>query len=297
MTRRPLSGRVAVVTGAARGLGACMARSLVRRGATVALVGLEETELARLAASLPGRARYWLADVTDGAALEEAAAGVQQELGPPSVVVSNAGVATMCSFARSDPAVWRRVIDVNLIGSSLTARAFLPGLLATRGYYLQMASLASFTAAPMMSAYCSSKAGAEAFAHALRVEVAHRGVDVGIGYLSWADTELIDAVALAELRARLPWPASKVHDPQTVADRLVRGVERRAPALYAQQWVRAAQVLRAGLPALVTHWFSKELPSLESHRGTEETGLIGAGGRADEDEPRARGGPASESKR
>lgn len=281
MTRQPLSGRIAVVTGAARGLGACMADSLVHRGATVALVGLEEGELARVAASSPGRVHYWLADVTDGAALAETAARIQKDLGPPSVVVGNAGVATVCSFLRSDPAVWRRVIEVNLIGSSLTARAFLPGLLATQGYYLQMASLASFTAAPLMSAYCASKAGVEAFAQALRVEVAHRGVDVGIAYLSWADTELIDAVALTELRTRMPWPAKKVHSPQAVADRLVRGVERRAPAIYAQPWVRAAQALRGGLPAFVAHWFRKELPSLESHGGSAETGLIGAGGRAD----------------
>lgn len=132
---------------------------------------------------------------------------MQQQLGPPSVVVANAGVAGVGSFLQSDADTWRRVIEVNLIGSSLTARAFVPGLLTTRGYYLQVASLARMTAAPMMSAYCASKSGVEAFAHALRAEVAHRGVDVGIAYLSWADTDMINAAVLRELRARLPWPA------------------------------------------------------------------------------------------
>lgn len=132
------------------------------------------------------------------------------------------------AFLRSDVDTWRRVIEVNLMGSSLTARAFLPGLFTTRGYYMQVASLASITAAPMMSAYCASKSGVEAFAHALRAEVAHHGVDVGIAYLSWADTEMINAAALRELRARLPWPAGKVYRPQAVADSLVRGMERRA---------------------------------------------------------------------
>ncbi|GFE13345.1 short-chain dehydrogenase [Streptomyces glebosus] len=194
----PLSGRLAVVTGAARGLGACMVRALVRRGATVALVGLEEAELERVVASFPGRAHHWCADISDEAALTEVAARVQQQLGPPSVGVANAGVAAVGSFLQSDADTWRRVIEVNLIGSSLTARAFVPGLLTTRGYYLQVASLASMTAAPMMSAYCASKSGVEAFAHALR--------------------------------ARLPWPAGKVYRPQAVAGRVVRGMERRAPA-------------------------------------------------------------------
>lgn len=280
--RQPLSGRVAVVTGAARGLGACMTRALVRRGATVALVGLEEPALARVAASYPGRAHYWPADVTDEEALAEAAAGVQRRLGPPSVLIANAGVAAGGPFLGSDAATWRRVVEVNLIGSSLTVRAFLPGLLATRGYYLQVASLASITAAPMMSPYCAAKAGVEAFANVVRVEVAHRGVDVGVAYLSWAETEMIDAAVLRELRSRMPWPAGRVYGPQAVADRLVRGVERRSAALYAQPWIRAAQAVRAGLPGLVTRWFRDDLPSLESRSGNGDTGLVGAGGRADE---------------
>ncbi|MEJ8654572.1 SDR family NAD(P)-dependent oxidoreductase [Streptomyces sp. MS1.AVA.3] len=225
---QPLSGRLAVVTGAARGLGACMVRALVRRGATVALIGLEEAELERVTASFPGRAHHWCADITDEAVLTETAARVQRQLGPPSVVIANAGVAAVGSFLQSDADTWRRVVEVNLLGSSLTARPFLPGLLTTRGYYMQVASLASITAAPMMSAYCASKSGVEAFAHALRAEVAHRGVDVGIAYLSWADTEMINAAVLRELRAHLPWytlcvatATTEINDALAAADRIL----------------------------------------------------------------------------
>ncbi|GAB7035276.1 SDR family oxidoreductase [Streptomyces platensis subsp. malvinus] len=280
--RQSLAGRIVVVTGAARGLGECMTRTLVRRGATVALVGLEEDGLARLAEAFPGRARYWFADVTDEAALAAVADGVQRSLGPPSVVVANAGVAACGPFLESDPAVWRRVIEVNLIGSSLTLRAFLPGLLVTRGYFLQMGSLASLTAAPMMSAYCASKAGVEAFAHAVRTELAHRGVDVGITYLSWAETDMIDAAVLRELRLRLPWPAGRIYAPQAVADRIVRGMERRSPAVYAQPWLRTAQLAQAGLPAAVTRLFRGQVPEMAARGDVTATGLIGAGGRADD---------------
>ncbi|MFI0714572.1 SDR family oxidoreductase [Streptomyces inhibens] len=282
MVDEPLSGRIAVVTGAARGLGACMAHALVRRGATVALIGLEEPELQRVAASLPGRARYWSADITDEGALTDAADSVRQCLGPPSVLVANAGVVAGGPFLHSDPAVWRRVVEVNLIGSCLTVRAFLPGLLATRGYYLQIASLAAITAVPMMSTYCASKAGVEAFAHALRAEVAHAGVDVGIAYLSWTDTDMIHTPVLRELRAGLPWPVGKIYPPQQVADRLVRGIERREPAVYAQPWLRAVQALRGGVPGVVMRRSRHQLHRLVSRGDIEATGLVGEGGRADE---------------
>lgn len=101
------------------------------------------------------------------------------------------------------------MIEVNLLGSVATARAFLPALAESGGYLLQIASLAAMTPAPLMSAYCASKSGVEAFAHALRAEVAHQGVKVGVGYLSWTDTDMVRGadqdVVLRQMRSRLPW--------------------------------------------------------------------------------------------
>ncbi|MER5927715.1 SDR family NAD(P)-dependent oxidoreductase [Streptomyces mirabilis] len=149
----------------------------MRRGARVALLGLEEGELARTVAALPeGGAHGWAVDVSDAAAMEETAARVQSRFGSPSVVIGNAGIAAAGPFLDLDPRVWRRVVEVNVVGSAVTARAFLPDLLRTRGYYLQVSSLAALVPAPLMSAYCASKAGAESFAQVLRTEVAHRGV-------------------------------------------------------------------------------------------------------------------------
>jgi len=97
---------------------------------------------------------------------------------------------------------------VNLLGSAATARAFLPALAASKGYYLQVASLAAMAPAPLMAAYCASKAGVESFAQALRAEVAHQGIGVGVAYLSWTDTDLVRAAdqdeIMARFRARLP---------------------------------------------------------------------------------------------
>ncbi|MEU6114553.1 SDR family oxidoreductase [Streptomyces sp. NPDC047117] len=280
-----LHGRTAVVTGAARGLGAAMARKLADRGAKVALLGREEQTLAEVRDSLPGESRCWEVDVTDDAAMARVAAEVGEWFGPPSVVVANAGLAEGGPFVESDPASWRRVIEVNLIGSAVTARAFLPALLHTRGYFLQVASLASIGAAPMMSAYCASKAGVESFAHSLRAELAHQHVGVGIAYINWTDTDMIrdadEHAVLRELRAHMPKPARKVYPVAYVAGRLVAAIERRRPSVYVPSWLRATQLVRAAMPPVVTTLSRHELPRLAAAEPFEATGLLGAGGHAD----------------
>ncbi|REK86947.1 SDR family NAD(P)-dependent oxidoreductase [Streptomyces inhibens] len=292
-SQRPLllRGRTAVVTGAARGLGEAIARELAQRGARVALLGQEEEALRRVASSLPAAALCWSVDVTDDGAMARVAEEVRDHLGEASIVVANAGIAEGGPFAGSDPATWRRVIEVNLIGSSITARSFLPDLLARRGYFLQIASLASIGAAPMMSSYCASKAGVESFTHSLRAELAPHHVGVGIAYLNWIDTDMIrDAdrhPVLRELRAHLPLPARKIYPVGWVAVRLATAVERRSTAVYVPAWLRAAQLVRAALPAVVTQLSRRELPRLAARTPFEATGLLGAGGRAD-DEARRR---------
>lgn len=275
-----LRGRTAVVTGAARGVGEAVATELAARGASVALLGLEEDSLARVAQALPTPSRHWFVDVTDAVAMARVADEVRDRQGPASVVVANAGVAEGGPFVDSDPASWRRVIDVNVVGSANTARVFLPQLLDTRGYFLQIASLASIGAAPLMSAYCASKAAVESLSHSLRAELAPRGVAVGAAYLGWTDTDMIrDAdqhAVLRELRAHMPPPARKIHPPDHVAARLVDGIERRSATVYVPGWLKAVQAVRAGLPPLVARYSRQELTRSEF----TSTGLLGPGGRA-----------------
>ncbi|MFF3331065.1 SDR family oxidoreductase [Streptomyces sp. NPDC002888] len=285
MDDSPVKDRTVVVTGAARGVGAALAHALARRGARLALLDHDGPALETTAAALPGAALAIRVDVTDDTALHVAAQEIRRRLGRPSVVVANAGIAEGGPFALSDPATWRRVIDVNLIGSAQTARAFLPDLMRTAGYHLQIASLASIGAAPMMSAYCASKSGVEAFTHTLRAEVAHHGVAVGIAYLGWTDTDMIrDAdryAALRELRAHMPPPARRIHSAEAVAARLTRAVEQRRTAVYVPAWLRLTQVTRAAIPPLVLRRSRHELPRLESEEPLRPTGLLGAGGHAD----------------
>ncbi|MFE1250480.1 SDR family oxidoreductase [Streptomyces sp. NPDC058735] len=281
----PLRGRVAVVTGAARGIGEALARRLSASGMRVALLGREAHTLHLAASSLPTPSLCVEADVTDQEALDEAARQVADRLGDASVVVANAGVAAGGPFRMTDADLWRRVVDVNLVGSANTARAFLPQLARTRGYFLQVASTAAFGSAPMMSAYCASKAGAESFAQALRGEVEPDGIAVGIAYLHWTGTDMINDIddhpVLRALRTHQPWFARRVHSPDQVADWLTTGAERRAAHVYAPPWLRWCQPLRPLFPALVSHVARREMRRTPAADLAAGTGVMGAGGLAD----------------
>ncbi|MFI8194243.1 SDR family oxidoreductase [Streptomyces sp. NPDC085946] len=281
----PLHGRVAVVTGAARGVGEALARRLSDAGMRVALLGREERTLCAAAASLASPSLCIEADVTDRAALDRAARQVEEHFGPASVVVANAGIAVGGPFDRTPPDLWQRVVDVNLGGAANTARAFLPHLTRTRGYFLQIASTAAFGSAPMMSAYCASKAGVESFARALRGEVEPDGVTVGIAYLHWTGTDMVSGIddhpVLRALRTHQPWFARRVHTPAQVADWLATGITHRAHHVYAPPWLRWCQPLRPLFPALVSRIARRELRDRPRADLAADVGVLGAGGRAD----------------
>jgi NAD(P)-dependent dehydrogenase (short-subunit alcohol dehydrogenase family) len=299
-----LSGQVAVVTGAARGVGAELARALAARGATVALVGLEPKELERAAAECGGSTGgvgWWEADVTDLAALTAVAGEVVERFGRIDIVVANAGIAIGGVFLDSDPDSFRRVIEVNLLGSTTTARAFLPALIASRGYLLQIASLAALTPTPLMTAYCASKSGVEAFAHALRGEVAHLGVRVGVAYLTWTDTDMVRGAdedeVMREMRASLPWPTNRTYPLAPAVQRLADGIARRSAHVYGQGWLRSYQLIRGQIPMVLSRIAPIKLRKLEPRlreTAAARRGLLGRGGAADEEARAGRGVPSSE---
>jgi NAD(P)-dependent dehydrogenase (short-subunit alcohol dehydrogenase family) len=290
MSRSSVDGKVVVVTGAARGVGELLARRLAARGARLALVGLEPGELEKVTASLGGEAACWTADVTDREAMGRVAGEVAARFGRVDVVVANAGVATGGPFLDADPDVFDRVIQVNLLGSIATARAFLPALVASRGHLLQIASLAAITPAPMMAAYCASKSGVEAFAHCLRAEVGPQGVTVGVAYLSWTDTDMVRGAdeddVMRDLRARLPWPANRTYPLEPAVERIAAGIERRSPHVYAQRWLRGMQSVRGYLPAVIGGPLGRRemrrTASALAQRAGARRGLVGRGGEADE---------------
>jgi NAD(P)-dependent dehydrogenase (short-subunit alcohol dehydrogenase family) len=304
-TTRSLSGQVVFVTWAARGIGAAAAKQLAARGAKLALVGLEPDELAKVAADCGPEAVWFEADVTDVAAMESAVQGTVAHLGGIDVVIANAGIATGGSVRTIDPAAWERVVEVNLLGSWRTVRAALPHVIERRGYVLQVASVAAIAHAPFMSAYSASKAGVEAFADSLRTEVAHLGVDVGVAYFSWIDTDMVRGAdarrGMAGMRKRISGPIDKTYPLSHVADAVVQGVERRARHVTVPSWVRALLLLRGPLATLLDRQGRRQVPAVEQEMQAvvEREGAaaasapVGAGGAADSAAREARGIAAS----
>src|SRR5688500_16510292 len=185
-----VQGKTVLITGAARGIGAETARRLAARGARLSLVGLEPELLEQVAAEL-GDAAWFEADVTDRDALESAVEGTVERFGGIDVVMANAGIAGVGTVRAMDPGGWERIIEVNLLGVYRTLNVCLPHVIERRGYVLPVASVAAAVHAPGMSAYSATKAGVEALADSLRGEVKHLGVDVGVAYYSFIDTEMV----------------------------------------------------------------------------------------------------------
>jgi NAD(P)-dependent dehydrogenase (short-subunit alcohol dehydrogenase family) len=249
------SGRTVLITGAARGLGAETARRVAARGANVALVGLEPDELERVATQCGKNAAWFECDVTDAEALEAAVAGAVERFGGVDVVMANAGIAPMGMVRSTDPMAFERTIEINLLGVWRTVRACLPHVIEGRGYVLVIASMAAPLHAPGMAAYAASKAGVEAFADSLRSEVKHLGVDVGVGYFGFIDTDMVRGAdahpAIGALREAASGPLSKTYPLSKAGKALAEGIERRRRWVVVPSYARAMIVLRTLLQPLV----------------------------------------------
>ena len=300
-----LQDRVVLITGAARGIGAAVARRLVERGANVSLVGLEPRELEKLAGELGRRAIWSEADVTDLAAMEQAATLTAERFGGIDVVIANAGIGATGSVLSIDPAAFDRVIEVNLLGVWRTVRACLSHVIDRRGYVLSIASVAAIVHPPGMASYAAAKAGVDAFSDSLRAEVRHRGVDVGVAYFSWLDTDLVrgaDERPAGRLsRSRLKGPAGRTYPVSIAAAAVERGIEQRARAVVAPRWVAALLPLRGVLGRLLEGQAARSFPDVEHVLDEEQQRLgavaastpVGAGGAADT-QAAARGGGAAD---
>jgi NAD(P)-dependent dehydrogenase (short-subunit alcohol dehydrogenase family) len=246
-------GKTVFITGAARGLGAETARRVAARGANVALVGLEPEELRRVAAQCGTNAAWFECDVTDNDELGRAVSATVERFGGIDVCMANAGIATGGHVRSTDPDAFERTIEINLLGVWRTVRACLPHVIERQGYVLVIASMAAALHGAGMAAYSASKAGAEAFADSLRTEVKRLGVDVGVGYFLFIDTDMVrgaDAHPLGKLRAEAPWPFGKTYPLSDAGQALADGIERRRRWVVVPGWARALLVLRTAAAPL-----------------------------------------------
>jgi NAD(P)-dependent dehydrogenase (short-subunit alcohol dehydrogenase family) len=281
MSPAALAGKVVLITGGARGIGAATAAELQHRGARCVLADVDADALASAGERLD--AATVRLDVTDRASCEAAVAEVVEEHGGLDVVWANAGIATFGPLALTDPDAWERTIAINLVGAHNTIRAALPHVIARRGYVAVTASLATFAHPPGMSAYAATKAGVEAMCNALRVEVAHHGVAVGTIHPTWIATSMVtegddELDAFGLLRSAMLPPFKKTYPVERAAADIAAGIERRAQRICTPPFVRIAQVARAMLATRAFTWnLLRAAPRIEerfradaARRGTSE---------------------------
>jgi NAD(P)-dependent dehydrogenase (short-subunit alcohol dehydrogenase family) len=245
MARYALAGKVALVTGGARGIGFATAQALIARGASVAIVDLDEAASAGAAGRLhDSRALGLAADVSDRGAMQRAVASTVERLGGLDVVVANAGIASrVATFRAVSPESFERVLDVNLMGVCRTVDAALPEIVRRAGHVVVISSVYAFLNGVGAVPYAMSKAAVEQLGRALRAELAQHGASASVAYFGFIDTEMvhqaIDRDPLAEqLMQTFPAPLRKRIAPRVAGEAIVRGIERRAPRIIRpRRWV------------------------------------------------------------
>jgi NAD(P)-dependent dehydrogenase (short-subunit alcohol dehydrogenase family) len=284
VARYELNGKVALVTGGARGIGFATARALLARGCSVAIVDLDAEDASRAAAQLhDSRALGLAADVCDRGALQRAVAETVAHFGGLDVVVANAGIASRVATFRAIPTeTFERVLDVNLMGVCRTVDAALGQVVERAGHVVVISSVYAFTNGIGAIPYAMSKAAVEQFGRALRAELVQHGASASVAYFGFIDTEMvhraIDADPLAsEMLATFPRPLRKRIPPQAAGEAIVRGIERRSPRIIRpRRWVLMS-VLRGILNPLSDAQLERDARTQESLRALDA--------RAGEDQP------------
>jgi NAD(P)-dependent dehydrogenase (short-subunit alcohol dehydrogenase family) len=244
-----LNGKVALVTGAARGIGYETARQLHLRGASVTVLDIDAAEAREAAERIGPRAIGLATDVTDHSAVMQSVAETVERFGGLDVVVANAGIAQkqMATVRGIGVEEWERVFEVDMLGVWRTVRASLPQVVERQGHIVVTSSVYAFVNGMLNSPYAVAKSGVESLGRSLRAELTPLGASASVAYFGFVDTKLVqDAVAANgdRMQQNLPEFLRKRITPDQAGAAVVRGIEERAPRIFAPKWWRYVSAFR-----------------------------------------------------
>lgn len=245
-----LSGKVAIVTGASRGIGVVIAERLAEKGSSLALVARSEADLKETANRIQSkgvRAIAIAADVTQRDDLEKIVTRTEQELGPPDILVNNAGIETLAHFETLPLDEIESVIATNVTALVSLTRVVTPGMIERgRGHIVNISSTAGKTAAPFYTVYSASKHAVVGFSWSLRAELRDRGVAVSVVCPPYvADTGMFND------RGQTPPKMLGTVTADDVANAVVRAIEsNKAEIVIGKLLFRVADVASAISPEL-----------------------------------------------
>jgi NAD(P)-dependent dehydrogenase (short-subunit alcohol dehydrogenase family) len=271
-----LNGKVALVTGAARGIGYETARQMHMRGASVAVVDLDPEQAREAAERIGARAIGIGADVTDHGAMQAAVAETVERFGGLDVAVANAGMAqpktaTVRGIGTEE---WERVFEVDMLGVWRTVRAALPQIVERRGHVVVTSSVYAFINGVVNSPYAAAKSGVESLGRSLRAELTPLGASASVAYFGLVDTKLLqdaldrphsDGLVENLLSGRL----SKRIPPSEAGAAVVRGIEERAPRIFAPKWWRYVSAFRGLLNPLLDRRLERHPAMVKTVREVE----------------------------
>jgi 3-oxoacyl-[acyl-carrier protein] reductase len=196
MNEKTLSGEIALVTGASRGIGAAIADELAAQGATVIGTATSDagaTAIGERLAAVGGHGR--MLDVTDGASIEALVDDIAKQFGPVSILVNNAGITRDNLLMRMKEEDWNAILDTNLTSVYRTSKAVMRAMMkARRGRIINIASVVGVTGNAGQANYAAAKAGIIAFSKSLAKEIGSRGITVNVVAPGFIDTDMTKAL-------------------------------------------------------------------------------------------------------
>jgi NAD(P)-dependent dehydrogenase (short-subunit alcohol dehydrogenase family) len=244
-----LNGKVALITGAARGIGYETARQMHMRGASVTVLDIDAAEAHEAAERIGPQAIGLATDVTDHSAVMQSVAETVDRFGGLDVVVANAGIAQkqMATVRGIGVEEWERVFEVDMLGVWRTVRAALPQVVERQGHIVVTSSVYAFVNGMLNSPYAVAKSGVESLGRSLRTELTPLGASASVAYFGWVDTKLVQDAVKANgdrMQQNLPEFLRKRITPDQAGAAVVRGIEERAPRIFAPKWWRYVSAFR-----------------------------------------------------